>query len=98
MQSYVITRTQFLVELAVARIIHCSQRLSLDELAFDPTNVTKHGLTYTTLLHICTKEKLYLLAPFQSENFLVDKRVQLDMIRLTTMAICKPSVLNFTKF
>ncbi len=31
--------------------------------AFDPIDVTKHNLTYTTLSIICSKDHLYLLSP-----------------------------------
>lgn len=56
--------------------------MSLDELAFHPTNVKKHGLTYTALSRICTKEKLYLLAPLQHSNFHVESPVIEEMKRL----------------
>jgi hypothetical protein len=60
--------------------------LSLDELVFDPNNVKKHGLTYTTLSYTQTKENLFLLAPFQHEIFNVDPRVYIKMNRLKTIA------------
>jgi len=41
--------------------IHCSQSLSMDNLAFDPHGVFQHGLTYTTLFKIYKKKNLYLL-------------------------------------
>jgi hypothetical protein len=85
-QSFIITRIQFQIQLATTITIHSSQGLSLDELVFDPTNVKKHGLTYTTLFHIPTKEKLFLLTPFQHENFYVDLKVHMEMNRLKTIA------------
>jgi hypothetical protein len=97
-QSHLITRIQFLVQLATARIIHRSQGLSLDELAFDSTNVKKHGLTYIVLSRIRTKEKLYLLAPLEDQFFCIDKCVQQEMVRLTTTALWKPCIPNFKKF
>jgi len=42
---HIITRTQFPIQLVVKHIIHRAQGLTLDYLAFDPTNVYKHGLT-----------------------------------------------------
>jgi hypothetical protein len=55
-QSHRVTQIQFPIQLAAIRTIHRSQGLTLDELAFDPTNVTKHGLTYIALSRVCTKE------------------------------------------
>jgi hypothetical protein len=60
----------------VARTIHCAQGLTLDRLTFDPTNVTKHGLTYTPLFHILSKEHLYLFSPLTNKTFQVDTLVQ----------------------
>jgi hypothetical protein len=51
-QTHIITRIQFSIQLAIAKTIHQSQGLSLDELAFDPTNVKKHGLSYIAFSHI----------------------------------------------
>ncbi len=59
-------------------------------MVFDFTNVKKYGLTYTTLSHIWTKEKLVLLTPLQHENFYVDPRVHLKINRLKTIAIWIP--------
>jgi hypothetical protein len=58
--SFAILRIQFSVQLASRITTHHSQGLSLDEMVFDARNVNKHGLIYTTLSHIWTKEKLYL--------------------------------------
>jgi hypothetical protein len=54
-------------------------------LVSNPTNVKKHGLTYITLSRIRTKEKLFLLAPFQHEIFYVDPRVHIEMNRSKTI-------------
>jgi hypothetical protein len=54
-QTYIITRNQFFFELVVARTIHQSQGLSLDELAFDPTNVKKKD--YHILFFLTFKQK-----------------------------------------
>jgi hypothetical protein len=43
---HIITRTQFPIQLDATHTIHQTQRLTLDYLTFDPTNVYKHGLTY----------------------------------------------------
>jgi hypothetical protein len=51
-QTHIITRIQFSIQLAITKTIHQSQGLSLDELAFDPTNVKKHGLSYIVFSHI----------------------------------------------
>jgi hypothetical protein len=45
-------RIQFPIQLVATQIIHRSQGLTLDCLTFDSTNVTKHGLTYTTLSRV----------------------------------------------
>ncbi len=70
--------------MVVARTIHQSQGLSLDELAFDPTNVKKHGLSYIVFSHIQTKEQLYLLTPFQHQNFHIDQCVVEELNILKT--------------
>jgi hypothetical protein len=94
-QSFIITKIQFPIQLAIARTMHCSQGLSLDELVFDPTNIKKHGLTYTTLSHIQTKEKLFLLAPLQHEFFYVDPRIHVEMNRLKTITTWMPLIPQF---
>ncbi len=38
-QSFIITRIQFPIQLAIARTIHHFEGLSLENLVFDPTNV-----------------------------------------------------------
>lgn len=69
--SYTITRFQFISQLVVTRTIHRAQRLSLDEFVFDPTNVKKHGVTYTTLSNIQTIS-IYLFIYIFFLNFNVD--------------------------
>ncbi len=61
-------------------------------MVFDTTNIKKHGLTYTTLCCIQTKEKLLLLVFFQHEKFYVDVRVHVEMNRLKTIAIWIPLI------
>jgi hypothetical protein len=41
--SHIITRIQSPIQLVVAHTIHCARGLTLDYLAFDPINLTKHG-------------------------------------------------------
>ncbi len=81
-QSYVMTRIQFLVQLAITRTIHRSQGFSLDELVLDPKNVTKHDLTYTIVYHVRKKENLYSLNSLCNENFNVKMFVNIAMNRL----------------
>jgi hypothetical protein len=50
-KSFIITRIQVPIQLAVIRTIHRSQKLSLDELVFDPTNIKKMGYIYSIILH-----------------------------------------------
>jgi hypothetical protein len=74
----------------VAKTIHCSERLSLHELAFDLANVKRNWLTYITLSRIQTKKKLFLLIPFQHEIFYVNSRVHRKMNKLKIVAIWIP--------
>jgi hypothetical protein len=53
---HIVTRVQFPIQLATAHTIHQAQGLSLDSLAFNPQNVSKHGLSYKALSRICSKE------------------------------------------
>jgi hypothetical protein len=39
--------------------------LTIYHLTFDPTNVTKHDITYITLLKVRWKEILHLLSPWK---------------------------------
>jgi hypothetical protein len=47
---HTITKTKFPIQLAATCTIYRSQGLTLHYLTFDPTNIYKHGLTYTTFL------------------------------------------------
>jgi hypothetical protein len=49
--------------LAITHTIHQTQGLLLDYLTFDPIDVYKHGLTYTTFSHL--KKKRFFL-PFST--------------------------------
>ncbi len=48
-QLFIITNIQFSIQLAITRTIHCSQRLSLDDIIFYPINVS---ITCTPISHI----------------------------------------------
>jgi hypothetical protein len=88
-------KIQFPIQLAIAKTIHRSQGLSLNELVFYPNNVKKHGLTYIALSRIQTKEKLFLLTIFQHEIFYVDPKIHVEMNRLKTITIWIPLILQF---
>jgi hypothetical protein len=75
-QTHLITRIQFPIQLTATRTIHQFQGLSLDDMVFNPCGENKHGLGYTTLSWIRTKEKLYLLTPLTTSNFQVETFVQ----------------------
>jgi hypothetical protein len=51
-------------------------------LASNLTNILKHGLTYTILSYIKTKEKWSLFILLQHEIFYVDLRLHIEMNRL----------------
>jgi hypothetical protein len=85
-QSFILTNIQFSIQLATLITIHHSQGLSLDELVFDPTNIKKHELTYITIFHIRTKEKLFLLTPLQHGDFYVDPKIHVEMNILKKIA------------
>ncbi len=74
------------IQLIIARTIHQSQGLSLDEMAFNPRNVNNHGLIYTTLFHLWTKENLYLFVPLQHKNFHFDDSLSQELSRLNSHA------------
>jgi len=71
--------TQYPIQLATTCIIHQSQGLILDFLAFDPSGIHHHELTYTTLFHVRGKKTLYLLTPLVEANFKVDKCISNEM-------------------
>jgi hypothetical protein len=55
-QSHIVKRIEFPIQLTTIRTIHRSQWLLLNELALDPTNVRKHGLSYIVFSCIWTKK------------------------------------------
>ena len=77
---------QFPIQLAIAQTIHLSQGLSFNDLAFNPSDINKHRLAYTTLSYVRTKEKIYLLAPLTISNFHVDACIDDEMKRLNSNA------------
>jgi hypothetical protein len=89
---HIVSRVQFPIQLATARTIHRAQGLSLDRLAFNPQNVSKHGLSYTALSRVRSKEQLYLLHPICSRNFHVEQSVVDEMFRLRADAKYKISI------
>jgi len=64
----------------------------MDNLAFDLHGVFQHGLTYTTLTRIQTKENLYLFNPLQQKKFNVDVMVKEETNILETKAIYELSL------
>jgi hypothetical protein len=97
-QVHIITKFQFPIQLVITRTIHRSQGLSLDELAFDPTNLRNHGLSCTNFSRIQTKEGLYLLTPLDHQNFHIGQCVVEKMNRLKTLANWITFVLQFQNF
>ena len=65
-------------------MVHRSQGLCLDEMAFDSSGINKYGLTYTVLSRIRTKS--ILVHPLANSNFQIDKSVSIEMERLTGSA------------
>ena len=87
-------KKQFLVQVACARTIHRSQGLTMEALAFDPTGIRQHGLTYTALSQTKSVDSLFLLQPLTTKNFKVKDKIQLEMSRLQTCAQWKLDNLN----
>jgi hypothetical protein len=76
---HIITRIQFPTQLAASCIIHQTQGLTLDYLTFDPTNIYKHGLTYTIISCVQKKEIFKLLQHLQMNFFQIDPSVAMEM-------------------
>lgn len=49
---------------------------------FDPMNVTKHDLTYTTLFKMHSKENIYLVSPLFNQNFQINLMVEKEMTQI----------------
>jgi hypothetical protein len=62
-------KIQFLIQLVMAQIVHHLQGLIIDCSTFDSNNMTKYGLTYTTLSKVHSKEHFYLLSPILYKFF-----------------------------
>ncbi len=77
--SSLLNSIEYPIQLVAACIIHPFQGLTFDFLAFDPSRIHHHKLTYTTLFHVRKKENLYLLTPLVEANFKVDKCVSNEM-------------------
>ncbi len=77
--SHIITSTQFPIQLVTSHTIHQAQGLTFDYLTFDPTNVYKHGLTYTSFSRVKKKDFLNLLQPLQMNFFQIDPTIAMEM-------------------
>ncbi len=95
---HIITRIQFPIQIAITRTIHRAHGLTLDHLAFDPSGITKHGLTYTILSRVHSKKHLYLLSPLSNKNFQVDTLVQEEMHCLKTIAQYKITIVYLKSY
>ena len=82
-------RKQFPIQLACARTIHRAQGLTLDRLAFDPSNIRTHGLVYTTLSRVRSMNSLFLLQKLTQENFHVNKKIAEEMKQLIANGLWK---------
>ncbi len=69
---HIIIRIQFPIQLVATHTSHQAQGLTLNCLAFYPSGVTKHGLTYIALSQVCSKKHLYILSPWLNKNFEVN--------------------------
>jgi hypothetical protein len=67
-------------------------------MTFDPLSVTKHGLTYITLSHICSKKHLYLLSPLSNKNFHVHSNVQQELLCFKKTTQYKLTILNLKSY
>jgi len=56
--------------------------LTLDKLAFDPSNIRTHGLVFTTLSRVKTMNSLFLIQKITQENFCINQKVTTKMKRL----------------
>ncbi|XP_059077054.1 uncharacterized protein LOC131876217 [Cryptomeria japonica] len=88
----IVIRKQFPIQIACARTIHRSQGLTMQGLAFDPTGIKQHGLTYTTLSRTRSIESLFLLKPLNPTNFKVKQKICLEMSRLESDAQCSKAM------
>jgi hypothetical protein len=64
--------------------IHQTQGLIFYRLTFDPSGVTKHGLTYIAIFQICSKKTFIFTFSIVDKDFQVDTFVQEEMHYLKT--------------
>jgi hypothetical protein len=62
-------KIQFPIQLITTCILHCSQRLSIDCLTFDPIGVIRHGLTYITPSMFYSNEYLFYSHHYSTKTF-----------------------------
>jgi hypothetical protein len=67
--SHNIMKIQFPIQLTTTCILHCSQRLFIDCLTFDPIGVIRHGLIYITLSRFYSKELLFDSHHYYTKTF-----------------------------
>lgn len=80
--THIITKTQFLIQLAPTCTLHWAQGLTIDYLAFDLTRIYKHVSTFS---HITKKENLDLLQLLQMKIFKIVRNVAFEMHWLQTI-------------
>ncbi len=85
-QSHIIRKIQFPIQLVITITIYWSKGFSLDGLTFDPTNVKEHGLSCIIFFHIQTKERLYLLISLQHHSFHINQSIAEKMKKLKVYA------------
>jgi hypothetical protein len=74
--------------------IHHAKDLTFDHITLYSTSVTKHGLTYTTLFRIYSKNHLYLFSPLLNKNFQINHIVQEEMFHFKTNTQYKLSIVS----
>ena len=79
-------RKQFPIQLACARTIHRSQWLTMETLAFDPTTIRQHGITYRTISCTKTMENLFHVKPLLPIHFRVKPKINTEMEHLQSNA------------
>ncbi len=96
MQSFIITKIQFSIQLTIIKTIQHSQGLSLNELVFYPNiiifkwvNIYIYIYIYLSLIQFYFKKLLVIL---QHENIYVNPRVNIEMNKLNTSATWIPFI------
>jgi len=67
--SHIIMKIQFPIQLTTTCMLHCSQKLFIDCLTFDPIGVIRHGLTYITLSRLYSKKQLFYSHHYYTKSF-----------------------------